>query len=65
MSSNGAGNKNLLRIAGIWFGIIAAYHLLRSQGISLQFVELTRQGSLIYGILVLVLSVLCFLNSRK
>ena len=63
--SGSTGNKNLLRIAGIWFGIIGVYHVLRSQGISLQFVELTRLGSLIYGISVLLLSALCFLNSRK
>ena len=63
--TSSTGNKNLLRISGIWFGIIGAFHVLRSQGISLQFIELTRQGSLIYGILVLVLSALCFLNSRK
>ena len=59
------GNKNLLRISGIWFGIIGIFHVLRSQGINLQFIELTRLGSLIYGLCVLLLSAVCFLNSRK
>ena len=65
MVKGAIGNKNLLRISGIIFGCIGLYHLLRSQGINLRFIELTRQGSLIYGMSILVLSVFCFLNSRK
>ena len=57
--------KNFLRISGIFFGFIGLYHILRSQGISLHFIEFTRQGSLVYGILVLILSVACFMASRK
>ena len=65
MAKSTGGSKNLLRISGIIFGFIGLYHVCRSQGISLHFIELTRQGSLIYGILILLLSAFCFLNSRK
>ncbi len=65
MAKGGGKNSNILRVSGIFFGFIGVYHILRSQGISLHFIELTRQGSLIYGILVLFLSAVCFLNSRK
>ncbi len=65
MAKSTAGGKNILRISGILFGAIGIFHLLRSQGINIQFVELTRMGSLVYGALILALSVVCFLNSRK
>ena len=66
MAKGGATNtKNFLRISGLFFGFIGLYHILRSQGITLQFIELTRQVSLVYGILVLSLSIGCFMASRK
>lgn len=60
-----ASTKNFLRIAGIAFGLNGLFHVARSQGINLRFIELTRQGSLVYGILILVLSAACFMASRK
>ena len=65
MAKGKGGGNNLLRIAGIIFGFIGVFHVLRSQGISLRFIELTRLGSLIYGIFILLLSAFCFLKSRK
>ena len=65
MAKGSGKNSNVLRISGIIFGFIGLYHVLRSQGIELRFIELTRMGSLIYGIAILVLSALCFMNSRK
>ena len=65
MAKSAGGSKSLLKISGIWFGFIGLYHVVRYFGVSLKFVELTRLGSLFYGVLVLLLSLACFLNSRK
>ena len=51
----GTNTTNFLRIAGLFFAFNGAYHLLRSQGIDLYFISLTRQGSLVYGLIVLIL----------
>ena len=65
--AKGGGTQatNFLRIAGLFFGFIGIYHLLRSQGVSLRFIELTRQGSLVYGLILLLLAFGCFMTSRK
>ena len=62
--STGTG-KNILRLSGMIFGVVGMYHVLRSQGISLHFIELTRLGSLIFGICILLLCAACFMGSRK
>ena len=59
---------NLLRVSGILFGLVGAFHVLRyflKIELKVGGFEITTLGSLILGTLLLFLSLACFLNSKK
>ncbi len=64
--SGGKNTNNLLRISGILFLAVGAFHtarfLLKSQLFS---VQLTYTGSLIVGVCLLFLAYGCFMESRR
>ena len=68
MAKGGSTSKtNLLRLSGIIFGIMGSLHIARYFGwwlLRIGSFELTYLGSLFIGVLLVMLSVACFRNSK-
>ncbi|MBI3315564.1 MAG: hypothetical protein HYZ87_01130 [Candidatus Omnitrophica bacterium] len=66
-SGGGRATSNLLRLSGLIFFLVGAFHVLR-YFLQIEFkvgtLEITYLGSLVIGCLLLALSVACFTNSR-
>ena len=65
--SGGKSTTNLLRISGIIFGIMGVLHISRyftHWEFRVGGFELTYLGSLIIGVLVFLLSIACFKESK-
>jgi len=63
----GKSSTNLLRLSGILYGIIGFFHVSRyftHWEFRVGGLELTALGSLIIGVLLLLLSFACFKSSR-
>jgi hypothetical protein len=64
---SGKNAANLLRLSGLLYGLIGTFHVLRyfkGWDFKIGSFELTFFGSLIVGILLLFLSLACFVNSK-
>jgi hypothetical protein len=70
MGKGSGGNRastNLLRLSGLIFFFVGAFHVLRyflQIELKVGNLEITYLGSLVLGGLILLLSAACFMNSR-
>lgn len=67
MAKSAKNSRNLLRLSGIFFTIAGGFHITR-YFTKWEFVvgklEVTPLGSLIVGVLILLLAIACFKESR-
>lgn len=66
--SGGSATTSLLRLSGMIFAVVGFFHVIRyftKWELKIGGFELTPLGSLIIGVLILLLSVACFTNAKK